>query len=72
MLAASCGERRAVRRARDYLNAHIAQGVTLRDMASQVGLSPYYLLRVFRNEGGMPPHAYLKHMRIRQAQRLLI
>lgn len=64
-------ERRAVRRARDYLDTNIAQGVTLSDLASQVGLSPYYLLRVFREEVGMPPHAYLESMRIQQAQRLL-
>jgi AraC-like DNA-binding protein len=36
-----------------------------------VGLSPYYLLRVFRDEVGMPPHAYLESRRIQQAQRLL-
>jgi AraC-like DNA-binding protein len=64
-------ERRAVRRARDYLDANFAQGVTLTDLAAQVGLSPYYLLRVFRDDVGMPPHAYLESVRIQQAQRLL-
>lgn len=64
-------ERRAVRQARDYLDAHAAEGVTLTELAAQVGLSPYYLLRVFRDEVGMPPHAYLESVRIQQAQRLL-
>ena len=27
-------------------------------------LSPYYLLRVFQAEVGMPPHAYLQDVRI--------
>jgi AraC-like DNA-binding protein len=64
-------ERRAVRRARDYLAANLAQGTTLRELAAEVGLSPYYLLRVFRDEVGMPPHAYLESMRVQEAQRLL-
>jgi AraC-like DNA-binding protein len=64
-------ERRAVRQARAYLDANIAQGITLTDLAAQVHLSPYYLLRVFRDEVGMPPHAYLESVRIQQAQRLL-
>jgi len=60
-----------VRRARDYLDANSARGVTLSDLTSQVGLSPYYLLRVFRDNVGMPPHAYLESVRIQHAQRLL-
>ncbi len=34
-------------------------------------LSPYYLLRAFRAEVGMPPHAYQESLRIRHAQRLI-
>ena len=36
-----------------------------------MALSPYYLLRAFRAEVGMPPHAYLESIRIRRAQRLI-
>ena len=41
------------------------------DLAERVGLSPYYLLRVFRAEVGIPPYVYLESVRIRQAQRLI-
>lgn len=34
-------------------------------------LAPYYIARVFRAEVGLPPHAYLESVRIRQAQRLV-
>ncbi len=64
-------EPRVIRQARDYIDAHFARGVTLTEVASYVGLSPYYFLRVFRAEVGMPPHAYLESVRIRQAQQLL-
>jgi AraC-like DNA-binding protein len=64
-------ERQAVKQVRHYLDEHYVQGVTLSELAHLVGLSPFYLLRVFEQEVGLPPHAYLESMRIRQAQRLL-
>jgi AraC-like DNA-binding protein len=34
-------------------------------------MSPYALLRAFRDETGLPPHAYLNQLRARLARRLL-
>ena len=64
-------ERSAVQQMRHYLDEHCAQPVSLAELARLVGLSPYYVHRVFEREVGMPPHAYLESVRIRQAQRLL-
>lgn len=64
-------ERRAVQQVRHYIKAHFAESMSLSDLAEQVSLSPYYLLRVFRAEVGMPPHTYLQDVRIRRAQRLI-
>jgi len=64
-------ERDAVRRARLYLENNFAQPISLSDLAEQVALSPYHLLRVFHDEVGLPPHAYLQDVRIRRAQRLI-
>ena len=64
-------ERHAVKQVRRYIEAHFAESISLSDLAEQVALSPYYLLRVFRSEVGMPPHAYQQDVRIRQAQRLI-
>jgi len=64
-------EREAVKRARCYIDERFAQGLTLTQLAEHVSLSPYYLLRVFRAEVGMPPYTYLESVRIRQAQRLI-
>lgn len=64
-------EREAIQRARRYIDECFDQGISLTQLAEQVALSPYYLLRAFRAEVGMPPHAYLESVRIRHAQRLI-
>jgi AraC-like DNA-binding protein len=64
-------ERKAIRQACRYIEERFAEGVSLTQLAEQVSLSPYYLLRVFRAQVGMPPYAYLESVRIRQAQRLI-
>jgi AraC-like DNA-binding protein len=64
-------EGNAVQRARHYIDDHFAGGVSLQELAQYVGLSPYYFLRAFRAEVGMPPYAYLESVRIGRAQRLI-
>jgi AraC-like DNA-binding protein len=64
-------EKSTIQRARDYIEGHFATGVSLQELAQYVGLSPYYFLRVFRAEVGMPPYAYLESVRIGHAQRLI-
>jgi AraC-like DNA-binding protein len=64
-------EKKAIQQACRYIDEHFAQGVSLSELSQQVSLSPYYLLRVFRAEVGMPPYAYLESVRVRQAQHLI-
>jgi AraC-like DNA-binding protein len=64
-------ERAAIRRVRDYMDAHYDRNLSLTDLARVVDLSPFYLARVFRAEVGMPPHAWLESVRIRAAQGML-
>jgi len=64
-------ERAATHKIRRYIEDHYAEDIRLDDLAALVNWSPFYLLRVFRNEVGLPPHAYLATVRIREAQRLL-
>lgn len=51
-------ERRAVREVRAYLEENACEDVSLEDLAGLCGLSPFHLTRVFRQEVGLPPHAY--------------
>ncbi len=64
-------EKKAIEQACQYMEEYFAEGITLNELAEQVALSPYYFLRVFRAEVGMPPYAYLESVRIRYAQQLI-
>ena len=61
----------AIQQAKSYLETRFHQPIRLNDLATHVALSPYYLLRAFHEAVGMPPHAYLQDVRIRQAQHLI-
>ena len=63
--------RPAVRRAAGLLQARLTDPPTLAELAALTGLGPYALLRAFRAETGLPPHAYLNQARVRAARRLL-
>ncbi len=64
-------EHQAVKRAKDYIEAHYAENITLDDLANAAYLSPFHLSRVFLKHIGLPPHAYLIQVRIRRAKELL-
>lgn len=64
-------ERDAVRKVREYLEANTQRNVALDDLAQLSGLSPYHLVRVFRQEVGLSPHAYFEQVRVHRARRLL-
>ena len=60
-----------VRRARERLTAEYAEPHTLRGLAREVGMSPFHFARVFRELTGVPPHRYLRRVRLaRAAERL--
>ena len=65
-------ERRAVRVAREYLEENLGRSVTLEELAHRANLSPFHLARVFRDEVGMPPHAYQMQARLGRARSLLL
>lgn len=64
-------EKKAIQKARRYIDDFFAQGVSLNLLAQHVSLSPFYLLRAFCAEVGMPPYAYLESVRIQHTQRLI-
>lgn len=64
-------ERRAVRRVRDYIEAQYHEDLSINRLAAVANLSPFHFIRVFRNETGLPPHAFLVQVRVRKAKALL-
>ncbi len=63
---------RAVTEARAYLDQHYSQNVKLAELSSVCGMSPFHLIRSFRDVVGMPPHAYLTQVRANRARSLLV
>lgn len=64
-------EEQAVKIAREYIEAHYAENISLQDLAQACHLSSFYLIRVFRRRFGVPPHVFLKQVRIRRAKECL-
>ncbi|MDA0268897.1 MAG: AraC family transcriptional regulator [Cyanobacteria bacterium] len=64
-------EAKAIAQARAYLEAHYADTVSINDLAQQVNLSPYYLIRSFRQQVGCPPHHYQRHWQLQQVKQAL-
>ncbi|WP_171112892.1 MULTISPECIES: AraC family transcriptional regulator [unclassified Streptomyces] len=62
---------RVAARAREVLEARMAEPPSLERLAGELGTSPFALLRAFRESYGMPPHAWLTDARVRRARRLL-
>jgi AraC-like DNA-binding protein len=61
----------AVKRIREYLEDRYQQNVSLDELTRLVGMGPYALIRAFRAEVGLPPHAFLNQIRINRARHLL-
>ena len=64
-------ENRAVNLAREYIEATYTENISINSLAQHCNLSPFHLIRVFKTHIGVPPHVYLKQVRIKQAKVLL-
>ncbi len=61
----------ALRRARDHIDRHYAEPLTLSGLAALVHMSKFHLIRAFRAAYGETPMRYLTRRRIERAQDLL-
>ncbi len=55
----------------DYVEAQLADPISLGELASFAALSEYHFARMFRESFGVPPHRYLLARRLTRAQQLL-
>ena len=60
-----------IARAKKLLEDRYADDVRLEELESEIGLSRFYLVRRFRAEVGMPPHAYQLAIRLDRARVLV-
>ena len=64
-------EHAAITRAMEWLDANSEQNVSIHSLADVAGLSPYYLVRAFHRQVGVPPHRYHMIQRVNRARKLL-
>lgn len=55
----------------EYIQAHLAEDVSLDRLAAQLGMSCYYFCRLFRQSTGITPHQYVIEQRLERAKGLL-
>lgn len=60
-----------VARAREVFEARYDEDLSLADLARLTGLPRHHLIRAFRRETGLTPHAYLVDVRVRRARERL-
>ena len=54
-----------------YIDEKLGEPIGVRQLASQVHMSPFHFARRFKQAVGTPPHAYITHVRVDRAKRLL-
>ncbi len=64
-------ERACIRRACTFLRDRFAEHVSLDQLASLAGMSPFHFAKVFTRQVGVPPHAFQIHVRLQRATDLL-
>lgn len=70
-LYANAGQTARIVRARQFIDAHFAEPLTLADMAAAACCSPYHFNREFKRHYGLTPLHYLTDKRMAEARRLL-
>jgi AraC family transcriptional regulator len=61
-----------LRRAKEFINEHLEEDLTLQQVAKAVGFSQFHFARAFRRSTGLTPQQYLVQQRINRAKELLI
>jgi AraC family transcriptional regulator len=56
----------------EFIEAHLAEEISLGELADIVELSRYHFAHVFRQAFGVPPHRYHMARRMEQAKTLLL
>jgi len=62
----------ALRLAKQYIEAHFAQDLSVADIAVAAGISESLLFRLFHNEEHSTPVDYLRRIRVRNAEQMLL
>jgi AraC family transcriptional regulator len=60
-----------LQRAISYINEHLMENLSLKEMSNAIEMSPYYFTRLFKQSTGMNAYQYVIHCRMERAKHLL-
>ncbi len=60
-----------LRQAIDYIQVHLEENIKLSEIATAVGMSQYYFIRLFKQSMGMTPYNYVIAERLERAKQML-
>ena len=63
---------RKLKSAMEYVSAHLAEDISLNQIADEMGISPSHFAHQFRNSTGATPYQYLLQQRLERAKSLLV
>ena len=71
--AEKCGvhHSKLVRKARDYILAHIGESITTDALSKELGMNRTYLCKLFSEETGLTVSAYVTQVKMEEAKRLM-
>lgn len=61
-----------LRQAIEYIQEHLAQEISLNELAEYLGISRYYFCRLFKQSTGLSPYQYVIQQRVERAKQLLL
>ena len=61
----------AVKRMQDYVELHLTEEITLKQLAEAAGYSPWYAAKIFKEITGKAPFDYVRMLRLTGAARVL-
>jgi AraC-like DNA-binding protein len=65
------GENDAVNRVVAYIENHYKDAFSLEDLMGEAYLSKFHLIRIFKKQTGLTPHAYQMQLKLNEARRLI-
>ena len=61
-----------LRRAMEFIRENLEKDLSLSEIASSAGMSPFHFARAFKQSTGLTPHQHLTRTRIEKAKQLLV
>ena len=56
---------------KEYLKDNFASVPNIEELAEIAHISPFYLMRLFKEEIGLSPHAYINQLRVNRAKEMM-